>query len=340
MPNPSHVPIIGSGFGDVGNQIQSWAGFNRSVDEANLARESNAETQRRNYFLSMAQQQREQEDRDLQLALSERNRSQDLGFRETEARRRDYEFGKTLELEKSKVDATRGAALDRSDAAFGKINQAARIAELKLAGQNATDTGMYDDAAHVKRLHPNLTTEDAEQISQLSQQSRHEIAADWQQDKQFADLLNKRKSVDAEIKKTIATKGQMHWWNGTTDINQKITDLRSELSKLDNTIGSINASDKKRVGRLTAGDDGLYAPPPMPAWGASVGQQAPAASAPRYSFGQSPAGAAAPVATVAQPMVTGTNGPALLIDKNGNVVKVPAEKVEWARQNGYSLPSD
>lgn len=91
MPNPSFVPIIGSGFGDIAQQQQFWANFNRGVEDTNFSRAAEAQRNRNNWLAQVAKIQQEDQDRQSQLTLAgaaaarEANRQQ---YEDTESRRR------------------------------------------------------------------------------------------------------------------------------------------------------------------------------------------------------------------------------------------------------------
>lgn len=98
MSNPNFVPIIGSGFPDIAQQQQFWAGFNNRVDESNLARAAEAQRTRNAWLASVARMQQEDEDRRTQMQLSQdaiqrqENRQQ---YEDTESRRR-FDIGTEL----------------------------------------------------------------------------------------------------------------------------------------------------------------------------------------------------------------------------------------------------
>lgn len=52
MPNPNFVPLVGSSFDNLGNQRLAWAGFNRQVDEGNIARAQAAQEQANQWMLA------------------------------------------------------------------------------------------------------------------------------------------------------------------------------------------------------------------------------------------------------------------------------------------------
>lgn len=79
---PNSVPIIGSGFDSVANQISGWANFNKSVEEGNLARQTAAEQSRNNYFAQVADQARRDAEADHTDSLQQQA-----------AQRHAYEFG-------------------------------------------------------------------------------------------------------------------------------------------------------------------------------------------------------------------------------------------------------
>lgn len=91
MPNPSFVPIIGSGFGDIAQQQQFWAGMNNRVDEANLGRAAEAQHTRNNWLAQVARMQQDEQDRQTQLGLSSMaldRESKRQNYEDTESRRR------------------------------------------------------------------------------------------------------------------------------------------------------------------------------------------------------------------------------------------------------------
>src|SRR5690348_14783346 len=91
MPNPTFVPIIGSGFPDIANQQQFWTGFNNRVDESNLARAADAQRTRNNWLAQVARMQEEDANRQqqMQLQASELFRQNNRqNYEDTESRRR------------------------------------------------------------------------------------------------------------------------------------------------------------------------------------------------------------------------------------------------------------
>lgn len=66
MPNPAFVPLIGSSFDQLGNQRLAWSGFNRQIEEGNIARQVAAQEQANQW--AMAQQAAQQRAYDEQAA--------------------------------------------------------------------------------------------------------------------------------------------------------------------------------------------------------------------------------------------------------------------------------
>lgn len=86
------VPIIGSSFENIANQIGYWDQRNRSVIEGNMARRAAAEASRNRYFENIAQLQRLEEAQGHERAFAERARQDALREAAAERARRAFEF--------------------------------------------------------------------------------------------------------------------------------------------------------------------------------------------------------------------------------------------------------
>lgn len=67
---PQFMPVIGRDFTDIANQQAQWQGFNRGVEENNLARADRAQEVQNNWLAQVAQMRDAAQQRDLNLQLS------------------------------------------------------------------------------------------------------------------------------------------------------------------------------------------------------------------------------------------------------------------------------
>ena len=101
MPNPTFVPIIGSGFDAVADQQFRWAQFNRAADESNLARAAAADQTRNAYLFHVAQMDREdaaRADLQAQREVTQAITNQTMARRDAENRR---QFDITAKLQEA-----------------------------------------------------------------------------------------------------------------------------------------------------------------------------------------------------------------------------------------------
>ena len=109
MPNPAWVPIVGSSFSDVGQQIAGWAGFNRGVEEGNIARRMAQDESINRYNANVWSMQRAAEEQARQQAIHDRDVKLQLAAnRERDAQQR-YQFGQQMDLDRERIAATQGA---------------------------------------------------------------------------------------------------------------------------------------------------------------------------------------------------------------------------------------
>lgn len=105
MPNPSWVPIIGSGFDSIANQRHGWATFNAGIEQANMARAAAAEEARNQYRFQLAKLAQEAEIRDAAMKQQAAQQSLALALREQDAAERRREFGITTGLHRDELAA-------------------------------------------------------------------------------------------------------------------------------------------------------------------------------------------------------------------------------------------
>lgn len=105
MPNPSWLPIIGSGpnaFGDIGGQQRSFAQFNAGIESDNLARAAQAQREANNWLATQAQWQRadqENASRDQLLAYE-----RDARAAADAEKRREFDVGVGLSKDQMAAD--------------------------------------------------------------------------------------------------------------------------------------------------------------------------------------------------------------------------------------------
>ncbi len=168
MAIPDFVPLIGSGFDQLGAEQLQWANFSRGVEEANLARAQRAEEQQGNWMQAAAAfaqrrdelNQQRQLDANLfgrQLALTreqevtrQKERTEDIGIRKDELKQQ-FDFGKKQLEQQQKI------AQEKLDAAanlhkFNLENDATRVAMNYLPARKAHEAAQ----AALENLHTQL----------------------------------------------------------------------------------------------------------------------------------------------------------------------------------------
>jgi len=86
------VPLIGSGFDSLANQRLQWETFNRGVEEANLARASQAEDRQNNWLAQVAQMNQQREDQNIARQLSADQTARAMAASEADRRERADQF--------------------------------------------------------------------------------------------------------------------------------------------------------------------------------------------------------------------------------------------------------
>lgn len=147
MPYPFQ-PIIGSNFDSVGAQARSWAGFNADVENANLARQAQAQREQNNYLQTVSQLQQQAMDRDAAAAAAVQQENYRRGQDAVSQARWAAEFqaGKEQFAQSKAAETARTKVMDAQEKFREKV-----LAAQQTADQDAIDrTGNYYAATYPK----------------------------------------------------------------------------------------------------------------------------------------------------------------------------------------------
>lgn len=141
MPIPFQ-PLIGSSFDALAGQNQYWAGFNRSVDEGNINRATQAQQSQNDWLRQAAALRDQANQRDLSLQLNADAVAREAaaqGRAETEGARR-FDIGTALDKERLKAENTRTAEMGKVAETNLALTQHAREQQIESAGQTAANS--------------------------------------------------------------------------------------------------------------------------------------------------------------------------------------------------------
>lgn len=165
------VPVIGSGFDSIADQQRGWQGYNANVDRANLDSFSRANDARNNYFLTVAQMQRDDNLRQQQQA----SQADAENFRR-------YQFGVNNDLDKAQQDIER-QKIQASDAA--KAYQDSRkqaLADAKdneIAADALAGNGHFNTKDELDKALPNSTPLVRAALWEKNTQARQQIGQQY-----------------------------------------------------------------------------------------------------------------------------------------------------------------
>jgi hypothetical protein len=124
----SFEPIIGSGFDQIAAQRAGWAGFNKSVDEGNIARANEAERTQNDWLRQVAALQVAAQNRDLAMA-----QEAEATRRAALQRREDLGLGEKYRAEDISMAKDRLAAENARTEKMGEVAQTNLALKLKQA---------------------------------------------------------------------------------------------------------------------------------------------------------------------------------------------------------------
>lgn len=245
MSNPNWVPVIGSSFDSVMGQQANWAGFNRGVEENNLARAAQAEEAQNRWRAQVAQMLAQDAARSDSFAfrdqeMAQRNQDRVVDFREN---RRRFDIDTDLRKAGQKIDAERYsfARKERADEEKKYLDAIDRSGE--HVSKQLLEIGPKLDKARAD------FTVASSKLEQIRSGLEKGLSADieWRPSaKRFAPRQNKTPDPDS-LKK-------MHEANASLELAQ------ADYSAADNLLGQYQAAYadlQKSAGRdLQFGNEG------------------------------------------------------------------------------------
>lgn len=144
MALPSHVNLIASGpnaFSDLGNQQLQWAGFNRGIEEGNIARMNQADQAQNQYFQQLSEQDRRASEWNAQRQQNAIEAAQTAADRTRQFGENVRQFDVSAAIDREKLAVAKGQEQRQLDA---MANYAEALApDINAAGE-ARDQALKD----------------------------------------------------------------------------------------------------------------------------------------------------------------------------------------------------
>lgn len=138
-------------------------------------------------------------------------------------------------------------------------------------------TGQFDDAAHVQKIYPWMSPEQAGVLAEQSKDARAQISSDYGAAKNAASVLNRRDQLHKSLVDLGTTPGEAApkagWFTSDENANRykRIADAQKEWADLSPKAAAIQ-TDKRMAGLVTYDPEtGQYVPSiPAPRWAQNV----------------------------------------------------------------------
>lgn len=228
MPIPDFVPLIGSGFDQLANQQLQWANFSRGVEEANLAREAQAEQQQSNWLAQVSELNQRREEQNFQRQMD----ADAFGRQLTLSR----EAETTRQRERAQ-DIARATAQGKEQMAYGRnyLETQQKIAEEKIAAATKNhELTLESQGQHLAANY--LITQRNHEAAQQALEDLHKQIDDTQ-----SGLETERGKKKPDANKIIDLNNRLKMYN--TQLRQRESDARkaeNDFERLKNRADNAN----------------------------------------------------------------------------------------------------